>query len=396
MHIFPFAVLVAVILFVSLALVFSGFVKMNAEDANNKAFQIGIVGDTQDSLFQFGKKALETFDSSRFSIDFIELSETDAVQQLQKGKLSAYIIIPKGFIDDALAGKINSIKYVTSTGSIGLTSIFKTEITKVVEEILVCSQKGVFGLEDALVDNEIKGVYKHINILNLEYIDLVINRNQIYTVQELGVSGGLSFSQYLICGISILFIFIIGLPFTSVFVKKDMSLHRVISAKGYTYTKQVSAELLSYVFVLLLIIGVVFAAAIVCACLYPNILTNETLKAASVLKLVLQALPIVLMSASFCIMLLESTSDIVSAVLLQFFAAVSLCYISGCLYPIYAFPVVVQKIAPFLPTGAARVYLQGCISNKFSFIAFIGVILYSTAFFTITCFIRRHRINKRI
>lgn len=396
MHIFPFAFSVAVVLLISLALVFSGFMKINAEDANNQTFQIGVAGDTDDYFFQMGKKALETFDSSRFSIGFVELSEEDAAKQLEKGNLSAYVVIPKGFINDALSGEINSIKYVTSAGSIGLVSIFKSEITKVIEEILVCSQKGVFGLEDALVDNEIyDSVYDHINTVNIQYIDHVINRGEMYTTQELGISDGTSLSEYLICGIGILFLFIIGLPYVGAFVKKDMSLHRVISAKGYNYKKQITSELLSYVLVLFVSVVAILLALFVVCVLRPSLIPVDSFGLLSAFKILVLILPIVFLAASFCTMLFEFTVDIVSAVLLQFFVSVSLCYISGCLYPIYTFPITVQKIAPFLPMGAARTYLQGCFSKEFSWTGFLGTVLFSILFFGVTCLVRKHRINKR-
>lgn len=396
MHIFPFAFTVTVVLLVSLALIFSGFMKMDAQDANNQTFQIGVAGDTQDKFFQLGKTAIETFDSSRFSIGFVELSESEAAAQLENGKLSAYIVIPKGFIDDALSGKINSIKYVTSTGAIGLESLFKNEITKVIEEILVQSEKGVFGLEDALFDNEIyDSISEHINIINIQYINLVINRGEMYTVQELGVSEGTTLSEYLLCGIGVLFIFIIGLPYVGAFVKKDMSLHRVISAKGYNYKKQITSELLSFVLVLYLAIVAILIALSAITAIKPTLIPIDAFGISTILKILLWILPVILLAATFCTMLFEFTVDIVSAVLLQFFVSVSLCYISGCLYPIYTFPISVQKIAPFLPMGTARMYLQGCFSKEFSWTGFLGTTLFAMLFLFITCLVRKYRINKR-
>ena len=78
MRVFVFAFAVAIILIVSLMLIFNGFMKLTDQDQNNKTFQIGIAGDTEDSFFQIGKKAIETFDSSRFAIAFVEVDENEA------------------------------------------------------------------------------------------------------------------------------------------------------------------------------------------------------------------------------------------------------------------------------------------------------------------------------
>ena len=207
MLMFPFAITITVVLLLSLALILGGFFKMSEADTNNQTFKIGISGDTDNRFFQLGKNALETFDSSRYSMAFIEMDEAEARSQMDQGKISAYIVVPNGFIENALTGEIDSIKYVTSSGSIGLISIFKNEITRVVEEILINSQKGVYGMQDALCDNGYENlVGKHINTINIEYIDLIINRGETYSVEELGVSGGLSATQYLLCGFFVLFV----------------------------------------------------------------------------------------------------------------------------------------------------------------------------------------------
>ncbi len=396
MRMLPFALTITVVLFLGLTLIFGSFLKMSEEDANNQTFKIGISGDTDNRFFQLGKNALETFDSSRYSMAFVEMDEDQARSQLEKGEIAAYVVIPNGFVESALSGEINTIKYVTSSGSVGLVSIFKNEITKVIEEILVCSQKGVFGLENALDDNgheELVG--KHINTINIEYIDLIINRGEMYSVEELGVSGGLSLTEYLLCGLAVLFVFIIGLPYVGLFVKKDMSLQCVVSAKGYGYKKQILSEVLSYTIILFLMFVAVLLLAFIGIKAYPTLLSSEMTITLDLFKLTLQIIPIILLVSSFCVMVFEFTSDIVSAALLHFFAVVSFCYISGCMYPIYTFPVVIQKVAPFLPMGAARVYLQGCLADEFSLSGFGMTLIFTVLFLVIAMLTRRHRINTR-
>lgn len=395
-RVFPFALTVAVILFLSLILILSGFIKANENAAENQIFKIGISGDTDNRFFDLGKSALQSLDSSRFSIEFIELTEREARTQLEQGKISAYVVIPDGFIEDAFVGKINPIKYVTTTGSVGLVSIFKNEITAVVEEMLVQSQKGVFGLENALDENGFEDIsHKHINKLGIEYVDLIISRNDMYEVNILGISQGLSLSEYLICGITVFFLFIIGLPYVSVFVKKDMSLNRVMSAKGHSYIKQILLEFLAYFVTLVSIVLLIGMLVTAFDLALPSLIQAEFVKSLSLSSIAAYILPLIVLTTAFNVMIFEITSDIVSAVLLQFLAVISLCYISGCFYPIYSFPLVVQKTAPLLPMGAARIYFSGFITNEFSYKSFAAVIIYSFAFFAIAAIMRKFKISKR-
>ena len=54
----------------------------------------------------------------------------------------------------------------------------------------------------------------------------------------------------------------------------------------------------------------------------------------------------------------------VSFVLLQFFLSTALCFVSGCMYPVYFFPVSVQRVAAWLPAGLARSQLASCITGE--------------------------------
>ena len=105
----------------------------------------------------------------------------------------------------------------------------------------------------------------------------------------------------------------------------------------------------------------------------------------------LKILPVIALTSAFNVFLFEIANDIVSGVLLQFFATLSLCYVTGCMYPIYAFPKVVQRISPFLPTGIARGYLIGCITEETSVTNLLGVIVYFVLFFGAAAAVKQYK-----
>ena len=73
----------------------------------------------------------------------------------------------------------------------------------------------------------------------------------------------------------------------------------------------------------------------------------------------LRGLPVAVLAAAVSYLVYSLVSDLISGVLLQFFVSLALCFVSGCLYPVYFFPSGVQRVAAWLPTGAARNYLAG-------------------------------------
>ena len=396
LKLFPFVLVLSTILFIGLVVVFSGFMTMNEQNPENKMFQIGICGDIDNNLFKIGKKALETIDSSRFTLSLTEMDEETARKSLEKGTISAYVVFPKDFISLALKGEIKPIEYVTSAGSYGVTSIVKDELTKSIELLLSQSQKGVFGLENLLIENEIENnSINHIDKLNLRYIDFILNRSNMYKTTELGISNGLSLPEYLLCGIGILFFLIIGLPYALVLVKKDLYFNKFILAKGYSITNQIIIELFVFYIMLLLTIFVVFSLVGIIYSILGSMSLSIYVPEIDVLNVILCLFPIIAMISSFNIMIFEITDDIKSGVLLQFIVSLSLCYITGCLYPIYTFPAFIQKISYVLPTGLARSLLSNSFYQDTTLVPLLGVILYTLIFFCTTIFIRNLKINKK-
>ena len=156
-YILPLVLITSLILFLVMALIFNSVIT-NERDKTT-TFKIGITGDTEAEYFKLGLSALNTFDSAMFSMEIVEMNENVAKKALEKGEISAYAVIPKDFIEKALDGEIETVKYVTTAGSTGLVSIFKTELTKAITILVAESQKGVYGIEKALDENGYKNLF---------------------------------------------------------------------------------------------------------------------------------------------------------------------------------------------------------------------------------------------
>ena len=97
------------------------------------------------------------------------------------------------------------------------------------------------------------------------------------------------------------------------------------------------------------------------------------------------------MVSAFNLMIFELSGNLVNGMLLHFFSALSLCYVSGCFFPIYSFPTIVQPLSVFLPTGVARGYLEGCIKENVVLFEFLGLAAFAAAFLAIALFVRRFK-----
>ena len=337
----PVAVLVAALLVGALAGLLGG--AKNRQERENQKFPIGVVGSLDDPLLQMGVEAIRTYDSSSLALELVEMDEETAKRQLALGRISAYMVVPDGFMESAMSGTIQPIRFVSTMGAGGLTGVMQREVTDTVARFLLDAQKGVYGMYDVT-----KGAGGgHMTDMALEYTEFVLVRDQLYQVEALGIGDGLDLSGYLLRGFLVLLVLLCCLPFAPALVREDHALGQLLCAKGRAPFLQSLCVFLAFCLVLGLM---VLALGILALCIPP---------VAEFGKLLLRAIPVVILAAAMSYFIFTLVRDLISGVLLQFFAGVVLCFVSGCLYPPYFFPAAVQKTTIYLPTGAARSYLCG-------------------------------------
>ena len=377
----PGAILAAVVLLGSLLLVFRMMVQQDAAEPENQKFQVAMVGDTDDPFLQMGLMAMTGFDSSRFSLEIVQMETEQAKQSLARGEIAAYVVIPENFVDEAFMGNILPLKFVSTIGSSGLVSLFKEEITDIISGILVSAQKGVFGMESAVEDHQLE-LGKNMDIMSIRYAEYVFVRDKTYSLEELGIADALGLEGYLLCGLGVLFVLLCCLPFAPLLIRKDVALSQMLCAKGRPAFLQMFAELMAYFLNLMVTILVLLVAATVFG-------KGDF----PIFRVLLRGIPVMLMVASLSYMLCSLSTDLTGGIVLQFFTVLALCFVSGCLYPVYMFPMEVQQVAAYLPTGIARSLLAGCITEEAAGLLPIWLLGYSAVFFLIGSYAGVRRIK---
>lgn len=396
LKVLPFVLIACILLSVGLGLMLGGMIESDEKDEKNQKFKISIVGSTEDSYLNLGVKALETLDSTRFAIEIEQTDENTAKRDLENGKIAAYVVIPDGFVDAASRGEIMKIKYYTTDSAVGVVSIFKDEVTKTISDILMDSQKGVYGLAEAIEDNSVEiDTVEQMNNLSLDYVALILKRSQVYTVEVMGVSDGLSTSGYFFCGILTLFTLLMGIVAAPVFIKRESSLGKVIWAKGGSASGQIFSEYLAYFLLIFIIFSLIISASVIF--LVPRGIISDIswIATEDILGLLILLIPSIVVITSMQFLLFEISSSLIGGVLLQFLVSVALGYISGCFYPIYYFPERVQKLSAFLPSGIARSYISGCLTDNVQKNLIIFCALYFVLFTVLTIIVRRLKITGR-
>ena len=367
LRILPPVLLVAAILFGCLGVVYDGVLALDAESNQQTKVQVGLVGTTGDAYLELGLAMLGSFDATRFSVEFVQLEEETAQNKLRRGELSAYMVIPEGFLEAATQGDFLPVRFVSSVGATGLVSILKEEMTRIVETILIETQKGTYGAGDAADAAGADGSGVIYNI-SLKYVEFVLARSKMYRVKQSGVFDGLGLGGYLVSGLGVVLFLVTCLSFAPMMIRRDYALSRMLCARRIPAEIQLLLDFAVYMTGLLAIggIGLLLLA-----------LSGRGISLLTVIK----GLPAVLALGAMSMLLYELASDLVSGVLMQFFATLALCFVSGCMYPIAFFPETIQKLSVFLPTGLARMQLADCLRGGYSpyttgiLLAFAGLFL---------------------
>lgn len=379
LRIFPSVLLVAALLFGCVFVAYRAINNMNDDTEKTTRFQVGIVGTAGDSYLTLGLKALESLDSSRFAVELVEMQEDGAENAMRRGDISAFIVIPDGFLDAALRGEIMPLKFVCTSGSLTLVSMFKDELTRIIEVLLIESQKGIYGSENAMQSqglNSSQVVYD----ISIEYAEFVFTRSNMYRASRLETFNGLGLDGYLISGLCILLFMLICLTFAPTMIRRDQALSRMLCAHRRSIFMQVFCDYIVY------FLGLFCVAGIVLLC------TVAMSEYKITMFVVMQGLAILFSLGAMSFLMYEIASDLVSGVLLQFFVVLALCFISGCLYPITFFPDAVQKLSCFLPTGLARMQLADMIRNTSSFGTTAALLGYGCIFFSGSVLVRRIKV----
>ena len=380
LRILPPILIVAAILFGCLAVVYDAIVSLEEEEGAQKKYQVGIVGTAGDTYLKMGLAAVESFDSTRYSVEFVEMTEPEAESAMRRGTIVAFLVIPDNFLDEAMYGNIIPLKYVCTTSAMGLVSMIKDEISQLIESMLIEAQKGIYGSGNALDDYGLDGG-KIVGQISLEYVDLVFSRSRMYTVTEMKKFDGLGMGGYMLSGLCVVLFLLICLTFAPVMIRPDQSLARVLAAKRRPAVAQVLCDFAVYMVGVLGVAAVIWLLVVVKAGQGIPLLT------------VLRCVPALFALSAMSFLLYEVASDLISGVILQFFVALVLSFISGCLYPITFFPDSVQRLSNWLPTGLARLQLAGCILGKSSLETTMALLGFGCAFLAVTTLIRRIKVS---
>lgn len=324
---------------------------------NTLRIPIALCGSTDHEFLQAGLSLITSFDASRYTVELLPMDRSEAEQAMSRGQVAAAVIIPDGFIEAAMYGQILPLEFVSTARASGPVSLFKEEMTQAISQYLLYTQKGVFGIDVARREGVLpRASGADMDVMSFAYVERILIRDRLYTTELLGAGDGLSLDRYLLCGLGVLLAALCCLSFGPKLLRRDTALERMLWSRGANPLALAGQTFLAYFINLSILLLPLLTA----------LLQLSGDPALSPVATALHTLPAVLCIAALSYLLYALAGELIGGMLLQFFGMLVLCFLSGCLYPVYFFPTAIQQAARWLPTGLARSQLAGCLTGQFS------------------------------
>lgn len=355
---------------------------------------VGIVGNIDDSYLGIGLTALQNMDSSRFYIDWLELSEEEAVRALEAREIHGYVVIPDNYIETIYHGENTPAEYIMLNGPEGFGSIVASEIAETLSDIVVECQNGMYAMQDLAKDYDRKNLSKNEELLLLQYIRNILNRSEAYEVDVIGIADSCSFGGYYVCGILLLFVMLWGIACNKLFTSRNQEYSSLLNASGISPKHQILCEYGAYLSITLMtLIIVAFLVGVALQFVDTGIPELLGLRVFDAVGFIFKILLVIIMLTWMQTAFYELIPNAVAAVLMQFILTIVLGYISGCFYPNYFFPEALQKIAAILPVGVGFSYIRKAMTGLPSLVDTALVVCYTAAFYVLTLFLKKRRIE---
>lgn len=391
---FPAIIMMTFLLFGALGLLVWMKLESRPDEGAQQRVKLGIVGEDEDSYLGVGIYALEHLDSSRFTCEFLHLQEEEAREQLEAGELSAYVVIPDGFVRSIINGENKQVTFTSGSSQAGIGTVLVNQLASAVSNVVTDTQAGIYAMHEFYMDyEELKELYSDEVDLNLRYLQMILNRQNLYQLEQISVTNRLSAGGYYLCAIILLFLLLWGINCCFLFVKSDMALPRLLAAEGFGCFLQVLAEFAAYLFLMFLnyagIAAVLLTGSSAAGVIVPEFAGVGLAEQIGFLIRILPVLPVI---AAMQLLLYEIVSSLISGILLNFGLAICLAYLSGCFYPLAYFPAGIQKFAEVSPTGIAFSYMTDCYETGISARA-AGLLVWLGVFLLLTTRVRKRKLE---
>ncbi len=324
---------------------------------------IGIVAEPDEPYLDWMMKTIENMEGLKDSCQFTSISATDGKKGLQSGEYTALFIIPHNYIHSLIVGEEAILRIQFGQGQSTIASYLVRELASAASQIMLDTQAGIYAMDDYYLEKQFPHRSKDERSLNIRYLQKILQRKQIFTLEE--VSGNTVTDKTHYFAVGILWTLIaLGFTCPEVLRSETHVLRDQLYLSGFRDWKRILAKELA----LLLTFGSVYLILVLLLAIstpWISFLSSALhIPASSGFPVILYAgakllalSPVLCVICGWILWIYEVSRDNLSSILLLFVSCIFFSFLSGYFYPLSYLPSGIQHMAAVLPT---RVMLTYC------------------------------------
>lgn len=329
--------------------------KMRFASGDREQVQIGYAAE-ESPLIRMAVSYVENMEAVKGLCRFVPVAEEEGKALLAEGELAALLVLPENMIEGILSGS-NEPAGLYLAENPSPTGLVFEELANAATGLLAVAQAEIYAAH-ALTEYfyvepyGLEQMYQELDTFNL---GIVTEREQYFRFRQLSETGNTGFAVYYAGAFFTVYLLVAGM-FLGGLLKRDGEEMLLLQKRGgISYAAQFlgrSFITTGCLLLLLLVTGILWFSGGV----------REAVRISWSLQGMLLVVPAVLCVAfwlQFIYLLAESAR---SAILPAGFAAVFMCYISGCFVPSAILPKVVNQLAVVMPTT----YIKAAFTTVFS------------------------------
>lgn len=372
---FPTILLGTVALFCVTVLLLFSWQKQKKDNVTSPAV-IGVATEKDEPYMDFFMGLLKNMDNLKNNYTFTLIEKEQISTLLEKKKIDIAFLIPKNYISSLIDGTDEPIVLRFSGSDPSITTLMMRQLSEAVSSIMLETEAGIYTMNDYYAIHRLPNQSKDERNLNIKYINRLLTRHSIFSIETLEAEQGLSYTEYYFTVGLLLLLLSWGLLSPSCFRPEKKLLQLKLAQSGLSIPLQFLAKQLACCGSLCLLFLMLSLILSLIAPLLPITILQQT----TFVEWIGVFLPVLLVIPSIAALfhvIYELIPDLVAGVLFLFIGILLMGYLSGYFYPFSMLPNSIQSISNFLPTRILFQYTSGCLTKSFSLVAF-GKLLLTT------------------
>ncbi len=343
-------------------------------------YQIALVEKEENMYTGLVMETVDSLTTGKSTFQLHHVSRDEALAGLTTGKFDAAFIIPDSFFDDMIMGRDTKLEVHYGGAPATVISFVIADLTDVATNYVTLSERCFYSSKELLQKRNVAKGDEYDVALTMPFINLLLERNNIFTTKKVSTTDDMSFTPYYICVGLILVFLLLGLQSSGFLSKHQRDLERKLQIAKVSSFYQILAKYLA--------LFVCYATLYLCIILGIFIAKPEYgLRALCIF-------PVLIPICAFLVFIYEFIENTANAILTLFVTVISLGFISGYFFPLSMLPKAFVNLSSWTLTRLMLDYAQDCMNHQGWILHFLLMMLHAVILFALTVLIRNYKLRK--